>query len=331
MVYRPKLAIITTCTASKRDSAHSINLREIPENLPASQRASNWMELLRRRPLMPKWVEKIYRGDHWCSSEQANKAAKNHFDSSLWVLSAGYGLIPGDQRFLIKPYQATFASESPDYVATGCEKSERGSYESLWWEALRTGTHRDDAYPRTLSALAEEMGGGRMLLIASENYLRLVESELLDAGKILGDGNIVILSAGASSGIRKRLAPYFVQFDSRMGQKLTGALGSLNARVAAWLMNTVNVERFSRDAIDELLQREQDGLEKMRPPVRESMTAEQVRAYLVAQPDFESLSASRLLMRFRREDGKAFEEKHFRRLVAEEKERLQQQCRLPIG
>lgn len=310
----------------------TVYLKDIPADGDVRLRAQRWIELLEKSPFLAKNVEEMYRGAHWQHSRQAYESARLRFEPSLWVLSAGYGLIPAFKGVKIKPYQASFsqgdafeACESNAVSPPHLKNDERLVYERAWWRELSEWRKPFGEHPRSLPELFRQEGFDCALMIGSEYYLRVVEDDLIEAAhQLFHPERFVVVSAGVSDSMRKRLSRHVLQFDSRMAQKLGGAMGSLNARMGAWLIGQADYAHFNLEALQALVDTELESIPRQLRPQRESMTAEQVRAYLRAQPDLHSLSASQLLHRFRRVDLKAFEEKHFRRLVAEIKNEYSQ-------
>lgn len=317
----------------------TVYLKDVPAAGEVGPRARLWMEKLEKSPFLAKNVEEMYRGAHWQQSRQSYEAARQKFEPSLWILSAGYGLIPAFKGLKIKPYQATFsqenaldASESNAVSPSNLKNDERLAYERAWWHELSMWRKPFGTHPRSLSELFDQEGFDCALLIGSEYYLRVVEDDLVEAaGKLYHPERFIVASAGVSDAMRRRLNRHMLNFDARMAQKLGGAMGSLNARVGAWLMGQLEYANFNLRAIQALIDAELENIPKRTLPQRESMTVDQVRDYLRSQPDLLTLSASQLLHRFRRVDQKAFEEKYFRRLAAEIKDQYQQSKSPPLS
>ena len=330
MCAQPHIAIVTTCSASKaRAERGTVDLKEIPADLPPWERAKAWIERLERAPILPIAVEKLYQGPHWKQSVLAYENASRFSRVSLWVLSAGYGLVEANRNIRLKPYQATFSIEgsfgdnSNCVSPLGLSLTERTGYERAWWQALSDWEAPFGQSPRTLSRLVAEQEVDAMLVIASNNYLKVIETELKDAAASLAQPDrLIVISAGASNQLRQRLSGHMVQFDKRLAQRLGGALGSLNARTAAWLVEQLNFEKFTLSDAQRILDQTLADIPKEVRVARTPMSAEEVRAYLRAQPDIFEASATRLLWRFRREDLNSLEGKHFKRLVAEVKASL---------
>lgn len=327
---QPHIAIVTTCSASKaRAQRGTVDLKDVPADLPPLGRAKTWIERLERTPILPIPAENLYQGPHWKQSVQAYENVRKYSKASLWVLSAGYGLVEANRNVRLKPYQATFSvegtfSDSSNTVSPmGLPLNAKTEYEREWWRVLSDWQAPFGQSPRSLSRLVTEQEVDAILVIASKNYLRVIEDELKDAAARLSQPDrLIIISAGASNQLRQSLSGHMVQFDKRLAKKLGGALGSLNARTAAWLVDQLTFEKFTHSNAQRILDQTLAEIPHEIRALRTPMSAEDVRQYLRTQPDILEASATRLLWRFRREDLNSFEEKHFKSLVAEIKANL---------
>ena len=68
---------------------------------------AQWQELVSKCPLNSKRAIDLYSGPLWKSYlDSWELLNSSDFKSHLWILSAGYGFIGGDEK--IKPYDITF-------------------------------------------------------------------------------------------------------------------------------------------------------------------------------------------------------------------------------
>jgi hypothetical protein len=311
------LAIITTCTARKALSSDSVSLADIPANVDPEKRVSQWVKALDRGEGRSLPVETVYKGDHWQESLRALAAAKAHgFDASLWVLSAGYGLLPVSAGTLIRPYEATFGTVSANSVSLDVPSALRQEYNRAWWLALRSSSAMRDFGPRSLAEVAEaRLGDLAMLVIASDAYLRVVADEILAAASVLKDpSRLMVLSAGVGTSRRRHLGAFILNTDSRLQRKLGGTRISLNARTATWLLNRTAQNDFSREHLSGLLQAELGQLPHLcRPPIVR-MTNDEILAFIQNELSKGKASATVLLRRLREGKGWSCEQGRFRNL-----------------
>src|SRR5262245_42286208 len=112
------LHVVVACTDRKRRLAGApLRLGDV-RGPTLKERCHAWWGALSRAPAsLP--ARDLYAGDHWAIARSLPSIAQSRgFIPSLWVASAGYGLVPAD--LLLAPYSATFAPDSPDSIVAGC-------------------------------------------------------------------------------------------------------------------------------------------------------------------------------------------------------------------
>jgi hypothetical protein len=112
---RKRVNIVVTCTKRKRfPLAPGLQMREVL----AADRGNgfaNWIERLSTSDAETVLARNLYAGEHWSIVRSLEDvAASSGLEATVWICSAGYGLIGLDSR--IKPYSATFASNHADTV-----------------------------------------------------------------------------------------------------------------------------------------------------------------------------------------------------------------------
>lgn len=354
----PKILIITTCSALKAASSQ----HAIPSLVNARNNLADGLSLAHVGPLVAAWtkyidssqcerypVDKLYRGAHWQASLAALASASKAWDARLWVLSAGYGLVPVHRGVSLVPYEATFSRakavpgqpEQPSVSPPSLSSADRTAFERHWWRLLMAWHPRGhDQYPRSLSGLFGLEQPDAALVIASSPYVSATLEDLRTArANMTEPSRFALVSAGLSAPLRRDLGPSALQFSNGLSEQIDGlrrnpadsavardksnqgsAAVSLNARVARYLLASVRPEDFEAST----LQVQLDRLDVVRPQMpraaRQSQSPEDVMTYLQAQPDLMETSATALLRRFRQEAHRAFEEKHFRYLVKQARE-----------
>jgi hypothetical protein len=180
-------------------------------------------------------AQDLYVGDHWRAACEAYRLAQRYSSrTELWIVSAGYGLIPCGK--LIKPYSATFANGSADSVWRGPADGDRQTYLQDWWHALP----HDATLPELLR------GAGTIVIAAGAPYLTALGAELTAALQHDETGDrISVLSAGSRG--NGALLPVSGQFRAAAG----GTDAALNARLLALLAAEAAVHRFRRSALIE--------------------------------------------------------------------------------
>jgi hypothetical protein len=282
--------------------------RNLPA-LPVRQRAHEWIRRLERTS-NPRWAAAdLYAGDHWTAAARLpDLGVGQGYMTVLWVLSAGYGLIPS--HLPIAPYAATFSSSSPDSVGTSAESP-------AWWDVLTSETSIAPGHHRSLTAIATADPTARILVVAALPYLHPIAADAAEAARRLSsDEQLMVVSAGArSSG--NGLSPFLLPLDSRLTQIVGGSRISLNARAAAFVVETASETGLTRTTVSEFLATRLADLPAQDIYDRTPMADDEVVAYihdrLTVDPH---LSATRLL-RDLRDGGRACEQQRFHDLVRE--------------
>lgn len=284
---RRSLALVVGCTQSKSLPAHDSLL---VRNLPAGDhRCRLWIRHVsaatQTRPLRD-----LYKGQQWVTSRALEEAAATSYGSvQLWILSAGLGLRPADQR--APGYGASF-TDGPD--AVGSTVTERRA----WWaqlQALGPSAHIAD-----VRASAEDM-----LVVLSPSYLIVLEPDL--AG--VADEGVAVLT---SSTVRH---PRGVS-SSGLKAALGGSDQSLNQRAATRLLGFAASGPIGATQALDAYGAWAEPLRKLRPPGGTSLDDDALRQIIKTQSQRGPRSATALLRQLR-DDGFACEQKRFQRLHAE--------------
>lgn len=253
-----RLVLVTTCTARKAAAAGPrVELRTIGQGRDARARARAWTAALEEAAVPPYPVACLYQGDHWTQSMRALATARRRgFDAELWVVSTGYGLVPVRPDVSLKPYEATFVVESlqgyasadttePNAVGSALRRGPRQAlYARTWWAALTDAHPLALVGPKTLEALvAATDGPTTFVFVLSGRYLDAVRLDLDRAlATLRQDSRAIVLTAGASRQLLAGIEAHAPVYDGDFAAVVGGAMGSLNARAAAWLMERITPE-----------------------------------------------------------------------------------------
>jgi hypothetical protein len=307
-----RLHIIASCTDRKSDSVSpALCLRSVPHG-PMARRVREWWRRLRSHPGRGHPAVQVYAGNHWAVVRSLPQlASEKGFDAKLWILSAGYGLLPSDAA--IHGYSATFAYGHEDSVGQSARQL------AEWWSNLSSMSLPGWGATRTLTRLIMDDPRATYIVVASSNYLTAIETDLL-RGVSAGRGTdqlIVVSSRKALTG--SRLQPYCVPSEAPLRGLVGGPLMSLHARVARRIILDAEDHGFSldrlRDVYGALVRK---AAETINQPTRTPQTDVEVRRYIRAAIDGgTALSQSSLLRRFRT-DGLACEARRFKLLYLKE-------------
>lgn len=259
----PRIVLVVACSQRKRLTPPTeLRLASIPSG--PEERAAEWGQRLHKVDAPRERAEKLYAGDHWHSAREAYRLARRYSNrAELWVISAGYGLIPRSKP--IKPYGATFATGRADSVWRGPAEGNRRECLRRWWEAL--------GHESALADLLPKGEDGAIVIAAGTAYLAALDCDLKGAlqNDVSGD-RISVISGGS------RQVDALLPVDSRFRRVVSGTNSALNARVLVWLAATAESHRFRRSSMAVALDRVHAGLATIPRVARESTTDEGIRA-----------------------------------------------------
>jgi len=305
--------ILVTCTKAKHfEPLRSLVMRQIKEVSPAA-RARAWIKRIVRSHGRGVAATDLYAGDHWLISNQLPvESARNGFKPTLWVISAGYGLISASAK--VQPYSAAFSPRHPDCVTSDLDPSSDTAGFQAWWQTISKWRGPVAGAPRSFAELVRRNRRAKFVVIASELYLQAVWHDVLEGAEALGKHfaeQLLIISAGTSDfGCLSKCA---LAIDARLQSQLSGARRSLNVRAARRVLLTFRPsDRFSK------IRTEYAALLAASKPVvsihRERARDEEVLVFIKKSlSKSATASASRLLQKFR-VGGRACEQKRFGRL-----------------
>lgn len=300
---RRRLHIVVTCANRKRrPSPVTLRLRLIPRVQP-KERVARWLEQLTAEAGETVTAEKLYAGEHWDVARSLPSIATEFSRSMLWVVSAGWGLIPVDAP--IRAYSATFSPGHLDSVATDANGTR------IWWGTLAAWQGPTPGRARSLAALVAEHPRDRVLVSLSEAYLTACEADLRAALSLARPGQVSIISAGL--GQRADLASWRLPADARLQHVLGGTRAALNARIVADLLRAgANDHQAMHDRLCNHLARAPELVAYRRRRLTDADVIDFIRARHARYPQ-----ASRSgLLRELRDAGMACEQTRFRGLFA---------------
>jgi hypothetical protein len=323
MAGRRKLTIISTCTNLKRgDVSDSRHLGTLAGKFYRDS-IKAWVSAL-DQPCPSIGARELYVGSHWQESMECERVASTQgFETDLWVLSAGYGLISANEP--VAPYAASFAAgvDSIQNLAWPSEFSSRRKALE-WWELLHR--HRDREGLRRFISLAGT--GNPLLVILSREYFSAVEPEIVDL--ISAGVNVLIVSAGLYRNIgsvapvvRPHVLPFSDSF-KQVDDYLNKTNVSLNARLATWLVrNHGEILHGGIDIVHPVLLEILGSLPAMNRKDVNRMSDEEVLEFIRGNYSETYSSATQLLRLLRDVEGMSCEQKRFGALFRRHEQSLQ--------
>jgi hypothetical protein len=299
--------VVVTCTQRKRHPVPSgLHLRRVT-GVRTETRWRTWTTRLVDDPVRAVPASDLYAGAHWPLARRLPEVAASPLRVTLWICSAGYGLISAATA--VKPYSATFTTGHPDSVPGGRDDA------AEWWAALTEWKPPGADAPRSITELAASESTGVVLLVLSSAYVSACRADILAAIDVLDDPErLAIISGG--TGADAELAQWLLPVDARLQYSLGGARQSLNARVAAALLGAGRCTGpAARSWLADLLADQ--------PPLatfaRKPMTDAEVRAWIRAQLHSDCEATHTRLLRALREAGTACEQQRFAKLFKAER------------
>lgn len=298
--------VVVPCTNRKRlPVAKERRLRDHRARR-LDDRFRSWVDALTMRdggPAVP--ARELYMGEAWKETLRLAKTAGSHYRAvRLWIVSAGYGLIPAS--FEVRSYAATFTPGAPDDVVRGLTR-----LPASWWNELATWDHFGTDAPRSLADLAHEYPDDELVLVLSRSYLDATEDDVRAALQCR-DRSILISAGRDLDGTSDQAA-----FDLRLRHELGGTPGSINQRTAARALELLDGRVMDRSWLGSRLRE----LTAAQPPLptydRRPMTDEQVRVWIERRLRRDPDIAKTTLLRAFRDAGLRCEQKRFGKLFEE--------------
>ncbi|GII52772.1 hypothetical protein Pth03_11610 [Planotetraspora thailandica] len=299
--------VVVTCTNRKRGVApEHLRVRSLGTG-SVDVRCEEWVQRLSAASAA-RPASDMYAGEHWLIARGLAEIAGE--DATLWVCSAGYGLIRVDAR--IAPYAATFAAGHEDSVAPDMAGARR------WWEQLAAWDGLQAGQPRSFTALARRDPDAAIVAVLSEPYLRACATDLRDAAKALtSEDSLSIIGPGGRS---SEVDEFVIPVTAALTPVLGGSLLSLNARAAAHVLEAgrASGEPVSRSMLAKLMADATAGAPQTAPKAPGiRMADEEVRAFIRKHLVYGPTSATALLRELRR-SGRSCEQARFRELFLAE-------------
>ncbi len=246
--------VVVTCADRKAmDPRSDLKLGTYAKTL--GTRASRWISRLDSPKSDRLEAKNLYQGEHWSVVRQITDTASEFgCTAEVWVVSAGYGLVPLTAP--LESYSATFSPRSGDSVAQGELKKNSSRTNRAWWNYLINWQGPLGKHPRSLADLARQDASAPMIVALSKTYLQAVRDDLVAAVAVMdGDADLMLVSTGTPpEGLEEVQLPC----DARLVATLGGTRTSLNARVAKLIIQTSGRHAFDSAKVRRILQRDLD-------------------------------------------------------------------------
>jgi hypothetical protein len=316
------LHIVATCTDRKALAPDpELLVRNAPARPNGAPDVHWWLEARESTSAPSVRADSLYQGELWVETMRTREIAGGSGRRvSLWVASAGYGLVSVDTE--LKGYGATFSPNTPDSVTRASSDAVGSQRARAWWRAL-TMHPVDASAPSSVAELARAFAEAELLIVMSGAYVVAVAEDLGEART--EHPRAVLISAGAAQA--PEYAGWAPTFDARVqgrGRPLGGTRTSLNVRVAQHVLDTVGPGELDPSsasaAVDELMRGLEPAPSYARRPATDPEVSAFVRSLLHREPGTGHTAALRI---FRDVEQRACEQKRFARLYRREKALLE--------
>jgi hypothetical protein len=298
--------LVVTCANRKRGVlSPTLRARELAEDAAPEVRCRDWICRLAEEAANTRAAD-LYAGEYWQVAKRLGEVVGPA--TSMWVCSAGYGLMPDDAH--ITAYAATFAFGQDDSVASTTDDARR------WWEALAQWDGPVPGSPRKFADLTAHNPDAVVIAVMSDAYLKPCADDLRQAaGKLADLDNFAIIGPGGRyPGLEDLIIPVTAAVQPAVG----GSLLSLHARAARRVLEMAKAQQkpLTRPALAALMTE----LRESAPPViartaGARLSDDQVFVFIRTAMAEETgpVSATRLLRRLR-DSGQSCEQARFKGL-----------------
>lgn len=286
------------------------SLRDVPD----PSRLDAWTERLHNARADRVSALDLYAGDYWAVVRDLPEAAEASGASvSLWVASAGYGLLRADDA--VCGYSATFARGQPDSVPRPqAAPADVAATTRTWWKGLAARPHgRTDARKSLRAVLAEDPGGS-LLFLGSPAYVDATCDDLASARAELSDPDRLVVLTSRTTGLPEGLEGAVVRSHVRLQAVVGGARTSLHARVARKVLRELAKYPLRASVLHERLERLARRTRRHAPVVRRPLSDDEVVAFIGSQLSTDRDASFTALLRKLRGFACACEYSRFKRL-----------------
>lgn len=304
--------IVVTCSRAKRWSPEDYLSLRNSRTSSVGERFALWVQSIDQAnkenvPTLP--AREMYSGATWHAAKRLNTVAKNQgFESTAWIISAGYGLIGEDVP--IHSYGAAFSRSASDSISAGLTNEDKSNVEKRWWQLLGDWEGPSPGSPRTFYELAQKYPDRIFLVVLSKSYLKAVEEDLVNARDILNDpSQLVIISTGTNSHslLSKNLLPSGSDFRGMVG----GVLNTLNIRLAEKVILESKQHAINSKTLNTIYSKLLDEQPPLTKYNRERLPIREIKSYIRNAITKNAEATKTKLLRDYRDEGFACEQKKF--------------------
>ena len=300
------VTIITTCSSRKLHG--KVGRLDLGVVHPGEMRVviNDWCRSVASVPPGDRFPARdVYCGRAFSEARRAAEIV----DGELWIASAGLGLLRSDERIPVYDLSVTGGGEND------VREKIRGAFiEREWWSNINLKFQRGE---NPITKMVARVPVGLYVFALSSAYYRLVKDDLLSIPPI-DQKRLRFVGLGMEKVVDKTLHPYLLPYDIRFdgpdspirGTRSDFAQRAARHFVQELVVRGVNELEKQKIAISRLM-------EKWHAPVqpgRESMTDEEILAYIRKKAKEDPKCGSTRMLRALRDSGFCCEQNRFKGL-----------------
>lgn len=240
-----RTALVVPCTKSKSQPVPAAMVFGALEKGECESVASAWQTASRQATKLVA-ARELYSGTGWSHTLRAAHSVEG--DCDLWIVSAGFGLVRGEER--LPPYSATFAAEENRVGDTVCGFRFPAAAHAAWWKTLNSAWGRTQTPLQTTFAAYD-----RVIITLSAPYLAAVRADLELLAHSLGPQKLWLVTLGVQT-LSPRLRQCLVPMTSEIERLIGGPRATLNLRgLSWWLDELVPLVGWEKEAQDREIRR----------------------------------------------------------------------------
>jgi hypothetical protein len=296
--------IIVTCANRKKAAVPAdLRLADLRDRPPA-ERFPVWAQRLAATATPGIPAADLYAGEHWLAARALRESVGG--TASMWVCSAGYGLVPMDAE--LAPYAATFAPGEDDSAGSSTAAMRE------WWRHLTRWRWPAAEAPRSFADLARRDPRSIIIAVLSESYMRACADDLREAAACLDDREQFAILGPPNR--CAELDEFVVPVTAALRPVVGGSMQALNVRAATHLLAAVGgspgfsaLRKVARETA------ESAPPDPGRRPAGQKLGDDEVREYIRQALAAGPATATALLRRLRA-SGQSCEQTRFHALFA---------------
>ena len=308
----PNANIVVTCTKRKRRApTEPLKFRHVGRT-SIERGFEDWIERISGSEDEVLPARNLYAGDHWSVATSLERVAEaSGFAATVWVCSAGYGLIGIDSK--IKAYSATFSATHPDTVCKWGNGKFRRNFREIWWGLQTQWSASDPSTPRSITSLAATDPESPLMVVASRDYLDGILGDCRKARDMLATPDLlIIVSTGSRDlpGLGDNLLPSDVSLRRLVG----GSIRALNIRLARKILAEADYEELRAPLLAQKSEKWIDETPKLPVISRSPISDEDVQDFIRENLLQYRVTGHTALLRRLRDSGRACSQNRFARI-----------------